>query len=195
METIEKSIEVEAPLSMVYNQWTQFEEFPEFMEGVKEVRQLDDKRLFWKAEIAGKDKEWHAEIFEQVPDQRIAWRATSGAMNTGMVNFESLGPNRTRVHLRLNYETEGAIEKMGDVLGAVSMRVQGDLKRFKEFIESRGTETGAWRGQIHGREVQSDAGSEPRSKRIHSPTSGTGSTGTGSGGTSGNWGTSGTGGV
>jgi uncharacterized membrane protein len=150
------------------------------MEGVKEVRQLDDKRLYWKAEIAGKDKEWHAEIFEQIPDQRIAWRAMSGAMNTGMVNFESLGADRTRVTLRLNYEPEGAMEKMGDAIGVVSSRVQGDLKRFKEFIESRGSETGAWRGEIHGRNVESDPAATPRSQRIRSSTNVTGTTGTGS---------------
>ena len=97
METIEKSIEVDQPISVVYNQWTQFEDFPEFMEGVKEVQQLDDKRLHWKAEVAGKIKEWNAEIFEQIPDQRIAWRSRTGAKNSGMVNFQPVGPIRTRV--------------------------------------------------------------------------------------------------
>jgi len=138
METIEKSIEVDAPVRAVYNQWTQFEEFPRFMEGVEEVRQLDDKRLHWKAEIAGKVKEWDAEIFEQVPDQRIAWRSITGAKNSGMVNFFQIGTNTTRVTLALNYEPEGAIEKVGDALGVVSARVEGDLKRFKEFIARAG---------------------------------------------------------
>jgi uncharacterized membrane protein len=169
METIEKSIEVDAPVSAVYNQWTQFEEFPRFMEGVEAVTQLDDKRLHWKAEIAGKVKEWDAEIFEQIPDQRIAWRSMMGAKNSGMVNFFPIGTNTTRVTLSLNYEPEGAIEKVGDALGVVSSRVEGDLKRFKEFIESRGQETGGWRGQIRGREVSSsETETEPRSKRIHS---------------------------
>lgn len=178
MESIEKSIEVNAPISSVYNQWTQFEQFPHFMEGVEAVQQLDDKRLHWKAEIAGKTKEWDAEIFEQIPEQRIAWRSMSGARNSGMVNFRSLGENQTEVTLKLNYEPEGATEKVGDALGFVSHRVQGDLKRFKEFIEARGTATGGWRGEIHGREVDPQAGGtrgsgadssqEPRSKRIRS---------------------------
>lgn len=176
METIEKTIEVNAPINTVYNQWTQFEEFPRFMEGIEEVRQLGDKKLHWKAEIAGKTKEWDAEIFEQIPDQRIAWRAITGAKNSGMVNFLPAGANGTRVSLSLNYEPEGAIEKMGDAMGLVSARVEGDLERFKEFIEARGQETGAWRGQIHGREVTSEGSrpaadpieSEPRSKRIRS---------------------------
>lgn len=155
MENIEKSIEVDAPLSTVYNQWTQFEEFPRFMEGVQEVQQLGDKRLHWKAEIAGKVKEWDAEIFEQVPDRRIAWRSTTGTKNSGMVNFSSLGDNRTNVSLSLNYDPEGAAENIGDALGFVTRRVEGDLTRFKEFIEARGRETGEWRGEIRGREVKS----------------------------------------
>jgi uncharacterized membrane protein len=153
MERIEKSIEVDVPLSMAYNQWTQFEEFPEFMEGVEAVRQLDDKRLRWKVKIGGKEKEWDAEIFQQIPDQQIGWRSISGAKNSGLVTFESLGVNRTRVNLTMNYDPEGAIENVGDALGVVSRRVEGDLERFKEFIESRGSETGGWRGEIEGREV------------------------------------------
>ncbi|MGV3772338.1 MAG: SRPBCC family protein [Verrucomicrobiales bacterium] len=171
MQHVEKSIEVDASLNKVYNQWTQFEEFPQFMEGIEEVKQLDDKRLLWRANIAGKTKEWHAEIFEQIPDQRIAWRSTSGVLNTGMVNFESVGPGQTRIHLKLNFEPEGAIENLGSALGVVGSRVEGDLRRFKDFIESRGSETGAWRGQIHGRKVDASAAeaetSMPRSKRLH----------------------------
>jgi uncharacterized membrane protein len=148
METIEKSIEVNAPLRQVYNQWTQFEEFPKFMEGVETVRQLDDQRLFWRAEIWGKTEEWEAEIYEQIPDQRIAWRSISGVPNAGAVSFESLGPNTTRVTLTINYEPQGALEKIGDALGVVSARVEGDLKRFRDFIEERGRATGAWRGEI-----------------------------------------------
>jgi len=154
METIEKSIEVDAPISTVYNQWTQFEEFPRFMEGVKEVRQLDDKRLHWHAEIAGKDKQWDAEIYRQEPDQTIAWRSTSGAENGGEVRFTSAGNGGTKVTLKMSYDPEGIIENIGDALGAVGMRVQGDLDRFKEYIESRGRETGAWRGEIRGGSVQ-----------------------------------------
>lgn len=150
METIEKSVEVDQPVRTVYNQWTQFEEFPRFMEGVKQVHQLDDKRLHWHAEIAGKDKEWDAEITKQEPDQVIAWRSTTGAPNTGDVRFEKLGENRTRVKLMMSYDPEGVLENVGDALGLVSMRVQGDLDRFKDFIESRGQETGQWRGDIGG---------------------------------------------
>ncbi len=148
MERIEKSIEVDAPLRSVYNQWTQFEEFPQFMDGVQEVRQLEDNRLFWRAEIAGKTTEWEAEIYEQVADTRIAWRSTSGAPNAGAVSFQSLGPNLTRVNLVIEYQPLGVVEKVGDALGLVSGRVEGDLRRFKSFIEGRGVETGAWRGEI-----------------------------------------------
>ncbi len=149
MERIEKSVEVNVPLSTVYNQWTQFEEFPKFMSGVEEVRQLDEKRLFWKATIAGKATEWEADIYEQVPDSRIAWRSTSGAPNAGAVSFTSLGDNHTRVNLVLDYQPMSAVEKIGDALGLVSTKVTGDLERFKKFIEERGAETGAWRGEIH----------------------------------------------
>jgi uncharacterized membrane protein len=148
METIEKSIEVNAPLQQVYNQWTQFEDFPKFMEGVEEVRQLDDRRLFWRAQIFGKTEEWEAEIYEQVPDRRIAWRSITGAPNAGAVSFAAIVPERTRITLALNYEPTGAVEKIGDALGIVSARVEGDLKRFREFIEERGVATGAWRGEI-----------------------------------------------
>jgi len=153
MPTVEKSIEVEAPVRAVYNQWTQFEEFPRFMEGVKAVRQLDDKRLHWSAEIAGQDLEWDAVITEQMVEKHIGWRSTSGAHNAGTVNFEALGPNRTRVTVRMEYEPEGALQRIGDWLGAFPSRVEGDLRRFKEFIESRGIETGGWRGEIVGEEV------------------------------------------
>src|SRR5215218_8130833 len=148
MERIEKSIEVEVPVRIAYNQWTQFEEFPKFMDGVEEVRQLDDKRLFWKATIAAKTTEWEAEIYEQIPDSRIAWRSTSGAPNAGAVSFQSVSPNITRVNLILDYQPMGAVEKVGDALGLVSSRVEGDLQRFKNFVEKRGVETGAWRGEI-----------------------------------------------
>jgi uncharacterized membrane protein len=155
METIEKSIEVDAHVSAVYNQWTQFEEFPQFMQGVEQVRQLDDKRLHWKANIAGKTKEWDAEITQQIPDQVIAWRSTSGAPNAGEVRFDKASGGATRVTLVIGYDPEGVVENVGDALGAVSMRVQGDLNRFKEFIEKRGVESGGWRGQIQGGQVQS----------------------------------------
>ncbi len=150
MAKIEKSIDVRVPVHTAYNQWTQFEDFPQFMEGVKEVRQLDDKRLYWKAEVGGKEKEWNAEISEQVPDQRIAWHSTTGARNAGQVAFHQIDSNSTRVTLILDYEPEGVTENVGDMAGVVSRRVEADLKRFKDFIETRGRETGAWRGEIHG---------------------------------------------
>ena len=148
MSLIEQSIEVDVPANTAYNQWTQFEEFPKFMEGVKAVQQLDAKRLHWRAEIAGKEKEWDAEITEQIPDQRIAWRSRSGAPNGGVVTFHVLSPIRSKVMLQMEYDPETFIEKAGDAVGIVSQRVTGDLERFKDFIESRGRETGAWRGEI-----------------------------------------------
>jgi uncharacterized membrane protein len=153
MKTIEKSIIVDAPVRTVYNQWTQFEEFPRFMEGVEEVRQVGDKHLYWRARIAGQTKEWHSEIVEQTPDLRIAWRSTVGAQNDGAVRFEPYGFGRTRLSLRLDYDPEGMAENIGDALGVVERRVSGDLERFKEFIEERGAETGAWRGEIHDSQV------------------------------------------
>ena len=149
MERIEKTIEVRQPVRTVYNQWTQFEEFPRFMAGVKEVRQLDDTHVHWHAEIWGKDKEWDAEITEQVPDQCIAWRSTSGdAPNAGMVRFEPVASDRTRVRLTMDYEPQGAVENAGDALGVLSQRVQTTVEDFKKFIESRGVETGGWRGEV-----------------------------------------------
>jgi uncharacterized membrane protein len=151
MERIEKSIEVKCPLRTVYNQWTQFEEFPRFMAGVKEVRQLDDTHVHWRAEVWGKEKEWDAEITEQVPDQRISWRSTSGdAPNGGTVVFEPLGADRTRVRLAMEYEPQGMTEKVGDAVGILSSRVQNSVENFKEYIENRGAESGAWRGEVRG---------------------------------------------
>jgi len=148
MERIEKSIEVERPVHTVYNQWTQFEEFPRFMKGVKKVSQLDDQRLHWEAEIAGKDKEWYARITDQVPDQLIAWQSEGGEYNSGTVTFAPINSNRTRINLQVTYDPEGFVEKTGDALGVVSSRVENDLERFKDFIENRGQETGGWRGTI-----------------------------------------------
>ena len=159
MERIEKSIEVRCPVRTVYNQWTQFEEFPKFMTGVKEVRQIDDTHQHWHAEIWGKDKEWDAEITQQVPDQCIAWQSTSGdAPNAGVVQFEPVGPDRTRVHLMMEYEPQGAIENAGDAVGVLSRRVQTTVEDFKKFIESRGAETGGWRGEVRG------GGKQPRQR-------------------------------
>ena len=156
MERIKKTIEVDRPLSDVYNQWTQFEEFPRFMEGVKEVRQLDDQRLHWRADIGGKEKEWTAKIIEQIPDDRIAWQSQSGEYTSGQVDFARLGPDRTRVTLELSYDPKGFVENVGDAVGLVSRRVENDLEHFKEFIENRRHETGAWRGTIReGQKVSS----------------------------------------
>ena len=148
MSSIEESIEVTEPARTVYNQWTQFEEFPRFMEGVEEVRQLDDTRLHWKAQVAGKTKEWDARITEQIPDKRIAWTAEGGTHNAGVVTFHKLDDNTTKVMLQLEVEPDTVVEKAGDVLGIVKQRVKGDMKRFKAFIETRGKETGAWRGEV-----------------------------------------------
>ena len=135
-------------VSTAYNQWTQFEEFPRFMEGVEAVRQLDDQRLHWRATIGGKVEEWEAVITEQHPDERIAWKNTTGATNAGVVTFHRLADNKTRVMLQMEYDPQGVVENLGDLLGVVSRRVANDLERFKEFIEARGQETGAWRGEV-----------------------------------------------
>jgi uncharacterized membrane protein len=148
MSNIEQSVDVNVPVHVAYNQWTQFEEFPRFMEGVEEIRQLDDKRLHWRAKVGGKEKEWDAVITEQIPDQRIAWKNTTGAKNAGVVTFHHISDKTTRVMLQLEYDPEGIIENVGDAVGVVSSRVKGDLERFKEFIERRGSETGAWRGKV-----------------------------------------------
>jgi uncharacterized membrane protein len=150
MERIEKMIEVDRPVRTVYNQWTQFEEFPRFMEGVKEVRQIDDTHVHWRAEIWGKEKEWDAEITEQVPDEKIGWKSISGdAPNAGTVRFEPLGPSRTRVRLIMAYEPQGAAENIGDALGLLSSTVQGSVNNFKQYIERRPAEDGGWRGTVH----------------------------------------------
>jgi HSP20 family molecular chaperone IbpA/uncharacterized protein YndB with AHSA1/START domain len=149
MARIEKSIEVNAPLRTVYNQWTQFEEFPRFMEGVEEVKQLDDTHLRWRANVAGKEKQWQGEITEQLPDRRIAWRSIGGARNEGAVEFTPLGEERTLVRLTMEYDPEGFFENVGDALGVMSRRVAGDLERFRDYIEWRGRETGQWRGEVH----------------------------------------------
>ena len=154
MPSIKKDIEVEVPVHTAYDQWTQFESFPKFMDGVKEVVQLDEKTLRWRATVGGTEQEWEAEITEQMPDRHIAWHSTTGTPNAGSVMFEPVGPDRARVSLELSYRPEGAGEKVGDALGVLDRRVDGDLRRFKSFIEKRGASTGAWRGEIHGGEVE-----------------------------------------
>jgi uncharacterized membrane protein len=148
MSVIEKSIDVNVPASTAYNQWTQFEEFPQFMEGIVAVDQLDDTHLRFTADIGGKEKKWDARITEQLPDKRIAWCSTSGARNAGVVTFHRISPTQTRVMLQVEYDPEGFVETVGDLVGIVSARVEGDLGRFKAFMEIRGAETGAWRGSV-----------------------------------------------
>jgi uncharacterized protein (TIGR02271 family) len=145
METIERSIDLAVPVEMAYHQWTQFEQFPQFMEGVEEVRRLDAKRLHWVANIGGKRKEWQAAITEEVPNERISWRSEGGEFNNGLISFQPLAPARTRVTVRLQYEPKGLMERAGDALGLVSHRVEGDLERFKKFIEARERGPGEWR--------------------------------------------------
>jgi uncharacterized membrane protein len=148
MANVVEQIDVNVPLRAAYDQWTQFEEFPRFMEGVESVKQLTDTTLEWTAKIAGVERSWRAEITEQEPDQRVAWQSTSGARNAGVVTFHRLADRRSRVTLQLDVEPTGPVETVGDAVGAVERRVEGDLKRFKEFIEARGDSTGAWRGEV-----------------------------------------------
>jgi len=148
MSRIERSIDVHVPVSTAYNQWTQFEGFPKFMEGVESVTQLDDRRLHWVVNLGGQRREWDAEITEQRPDERIAWTTTTGTGNAGVVTFHHIPDTDTRIVVQLVVYPEGVTEQAGDALGSIDRGVRGDLKRFKEFIESRGRETGAWRGEI-----------------------------------------------
>jgi len=148
MSTTTESIEVNVPVSTAYNQWTQFEDFPRFMNGVISVRQIDETHLHWRARIAGKHEEWDAEITEQIPDTLIAWRSVSGAPNQGMVSFKKVSDDTTRIVLRIDYQPRGVVETAGDLLGAVSRRASGNLQRFKRFLEGRGSETGGWRGVV-----------------------------------------------
>ncbi|GAB4211285.1 MAG: hypothetical protein OHK0022_45660 [Roseiflexaceae bacterium] len=167
MSSTEQSIEVDVSVHTAYNQWTQFEEFPRFMRRIDQVRQLNDSRLLWRATIAGKTKEWSAEITEQQPDRLISWRSTDGAPNGGTVRFEPIEPERTRVYLRMEYDPEGLIEWLGDSIGMVERSVRDDLEHFKQFIEQRGQETGAWRGEIRDGTVV-EQGENARSVGGHS---------------------------
>jgi uncharacterized membrane protein len=148
VSTIEESIDIEVPVSAAYSQWTQFESFPEFMEGVERVEQRDDTHLHWVAEVGGTKREWDAEITEQHPDHRVAWRAVDRTGPDGVVTFHKLDDNRTRVMVQMEYELQGAKEWVGSMIGADSRRVKGDLESFKEFIERRGAPTGRWSGDV-----------------------------------------------
>jgi uncharacterized membrane protein len=167
MPTIHENIDVNVPVRTAYDQWTQFEDFPRFMEGVERVVQLNDTTLEWTAKVAGKQKSWEAKIVTQEPDREIAWQSTSGAKNNGVVRFESLASDSTRIDLSMDVDPEGAVENVGTALQVPQAQVKGDLERFKHFVESRGQETGAWRGSVEG----------------GSTTGGTGGTGYGSGST------------
>jgi uncharacterized membrane protein len=148
MATTEKSVDVHVPIRTAYDQWTQFEEFPKFMADVESVRQLDDRHLHWKVKIGGVEREFDAEITEQTPDDRIAWRATGEVDQAGVVTFHKIDDSTTRVMLQLEMDPSGFVETVGEKTGIVSMAAERDMKNFKKFIESRGTETGAWRGQV-----------------------------------------------
>jgi uncharacterized membrane protein len=164
---INETIEVAVPVRVAYDQWTQFESFPRFMDGIDRVVQVDDKTLEWTATIAGVVKHWRAEITEQQPDQVVAWRSVDGAQNDGRVTFKRLADDRTRVEVELDVEPEGVVEKTADALGVVERRVRGDLSRFRDYIESRAQPTGAWRGRVEGGHVveDDDPGSDARGDR------------------------------
>jgi uncharacterized membrane protein len=187
MSNVEQSIDVKVPVGTAYNQWTQFEEFPRFMEGVESIQQLDDTHVHWKTKIAGVTREFDAEITEQTPDQRIAWKATEGTQHAGVVTFHRLDDETTRIMLQLDTEPEGVVEQMGDKLGILKHRVKGDLDRFKEMMEERGTETGAWRGEVEqpgakgGRFERAGTGTESPATTTSGTRGATGMTGGGSG--------------
>jgi uncharacterized membrane protein len=148
MHSVEKSLNVNVPLNVAYNQWTQFEDFPKFMEAVKEIRQIDETHLHWRVDMWGMEKEWDAVIDEQIPDRRIAWHSTEGADNAGVVTFHYIDEEVTRVTLQMEYSPDNFVEEMGDALGLVANRVENDLKNFKNFIEWRKSATGEWRGHV-----------------------------------------------
>ena len=153
MKTVTRAIEVDVPASVAYDTWSRFELFPHFMKDVESVVQgRDERHLHWRARLWGKIEEWDAVVTEQIPDKRIAWHSLQGAKNAGVVTFHRLTDDRTRVMLQMDYEPEGVVENVGDFLGLMSGRTEGDLERFKEFVEQRGVETGAWRGKVPGKD-------------------------------------------
>ncbi|MFB7599076.1 SRPBCC family protein [Streptomyces sp. NPDC056160] len=162
MSTVKKTVEVDVPVHTAYNQWTQFESFPHFMEGVEEIRQLDDRHNHWVTKVSGVKREFDTEIVDQLPDERITWRTTSGDTHQrGTVRFERVDDAHTRVELVMDIEPSGMAEKTGDLLGVVDRRIKGDMDRFKQYIEERGGETGAWRGRI----APGDQGGTPGDRR------------------------------
>jgi uncharacterized membrane protein len=148
MSTVEQSIDLDVPVRVAYDQWTQFESFPQFMDSVEEVRQVDDTHLYWKAKVAGHEAEWDAVITEQIPDERVAWKATDGKANAGVVTFHRLSDQSSRVMVQIEHESEGMMEKVGSALGADTREVKSSLQSFKELVERRQAATGAWRGEV-----------------------------------------------
>jgi uncharacterized membrane protein len=169
MAEFRETIEVNVPVSTAYNQWTQFEDFPQFMEGVESVKQIDDTHLQWVAEVGNQREEWTAEIVQQVPEQIIEWRATGGVEQHGKVQFEPLGTDQTRIRVTFEYEPQGIVQSVGSAIGQDDRRVENDLEKFKEFVESRGVPTGSWRGTVQGGDTNSAHGgaaaSPPRGSR------------------------------
>ncbi|MEU7143594.1 SRPBCC family protein [Nocardia sp. NPDC046473] len=148
MSTLAATVDVEVPVRTAYNQWTQFESFPQFMEGVEEVRQLDDRHTHWRIHVGPATREFDATITEQHPDERVAWKSDSGPQHAGVITFHRLSDNQTRITAQMDVDPEGFVETAADLLGVLQHRIHGDMQRFKQFIESNGQETGAWRGDI-----------------------------------------------
>ena len=165
MSRFEETITVAVPVRTAYDEWTRFEDFPRFMEGVERVEQLDDQTLRWTASVAGREQEWTAKIVDQTPDTRVAWKSIEGAENAGAVLFDALGASETQVTLRLDAEPDGLIELAGDALGFLQRRVHGDLERFKEHVERGGAGDEGWRGEIHGDDVRPDPEEAPGASR------------------------------
>jgi len=173
MSTIEHSVDVNVPIRVAYNQWTQFESFPEFMEGVESIKQVTDTRTHWITEIAGVKREFEAEITEQHPDERIAWHSIDKPRQAGVVTFHRLDGDTTRVTLQMEYDPEGFLETAADWLQIIKLRIKNDMERFKSFIEARGGETGGWRGDIPGTH-QHEHQHEQQHEQQHEPGSGLG---------------------
>jgi uncharacterized membrane protein len=146
--SVVESVDVEVPVATVYNQWTQFESFPEFMGGVDEIEQVDETHTHWKTTIGGIHREFDAEITEQHPDERVAWKSTDGTTHAGVITFHRLDANKTRVTAQIDWQPQNAVEKAGAAVGIDDRQVKADLARFKQYIEGRGTETGGWRGDV-----------------------------------------------
>ncbi len=161
MSRFYEQITVDVPVRVAYDRWTRFEDFPSFMDGVESVEQLDDKTLRWTASVGGVTKTWTAEIVDQTPDTRVAWKSIDGAVNAGAVLFESVRARQTKVELRIEAEPEGVVESAGDAFGFLQRRVRGDLERFKELVERTGGGVDGWRGEIHGDEVRPDPTKTP----------------------------------